>query len=126
MSVTPEQASNLIRAGWCDHCPHREEPTCPDPQCPKPLAIPLDLDALVADIPADVMAAAQAEARADVQRDRAAALLALDAAEQAYLLDAGWTQDESGWTHPKHGAASKVAALLTQRREDEALIAGSA
>lgn len=125
--ITPEQARGLIRAGWCDLCPHREEPTCPDPQCPKPLAIPLDLDALVADIPADVMAAAQAEARADVQRDRAAALLALDSAEQAYLMDAGWTRDESGWTHPKHGACYKFAeAFLAQQREDEAIVAGSA
>ena len=35
MGITREQASSLIRAGWCDNCPHREQATCPDQQCPK-------------------------------------------------------------------------------------------
>ena len=25
--------ASALAAGWCDLCPHREEPTCPDPQC---------------------------------------------------------------------------------------------
>ena len=30
---TTEQRGALVRAGWCDNCPHRQEATCPDPQC---------------------------------------------------------------------------------------------